>query len=579
MKKVKSKVLIIVAILIIAIIAGVAVILNNSGSKYELEKVEKYSYFKLYKNEKYGVIDAEGNIIIQPEYTVINIPNPSKPIFFCYYDYDSTTGEYKTKALNEKNEEIFTEYEQVLPLICEESTSDIPFEKSVLQYKENGKYGVMDFNGKKITKSIYEEIKSLEYKEGTLLVKQEGKYGLINMKGKQIVKPQYDEIKADGYYTNEAEYMDSGYIVQTKTQDGYRYGYINKDGKLLLNAEYNEIDRVTDIEDDKNVYLLVSKNGQYGIAKNKKLVIDCTYDEIEYNKTDKLFVVEKNSKQGIINIEGKQILPTEYDYIYCAQNILTAKKGEDTETFDLSGNKQENPKYESLIDTSNENYIITVDNDEKFGVINKEGNILIKNNYQYIEYAFGKFFIATSDGKVGVLNDEGKQVISFSYDIIQRVKDKNAMQAIISSSNTIEIYNSNAQKTTTIKDATLYTNSDYIKLLSSNDMKYLDNNGNIISNKEIFKENTLFAYSKDGKWGFVDANGKEIVQAKYDMVTEYSKYGYAGIKINGKWGVVNREGQVIKEPTYKIDWNEPEFINKYCKLNFGYGFEYYTDEI
>lgn len=574
----KKKVLIIGLIVIIVALIVTTIILANRGKEYELEKIEKYSYFKLYKDELYGVIDEQGNIIIEPKYNVVNIPNPSKAIFFCYYDYNSTTGEYKTKVLNEENVEIFTQYEQVLPLACEESTSEIPFEKSVLKYKENEKYGLIDFDGKKITKPIYEEIESLEYKEGTIIVKQEGKYGLINIKGKQIIKPEYDDIKADGYYTKQAQYSDSGYIVQTKTQDGYRYGYINKEGKILLNTEYNEIDRVTDIEDEKNIYLLISKNGQYGIVKNKKTIIECVYEEIEYNKTNKIFIVQKNTKQGVIDIEGNQILPIEYDYIYCAQNIITAKKDETTQIYDLNGNKQEEPQYESLIETSNENYIITIDNNEKFGVITKEGNTVIKNNYQYIEYAFDNFFIVTNNGKVGVLDNEGKQVINFSYDIIQKIKDKNAMQAIISNSNTIEIYNNEAKKITTIKDATLYTYSDYIKLLSSNNRKYLDNNGNEISNKEILN-NTLYAYSENGKWGFIDANGNKIVQAKYEMVTEFSKYGYAGIKLNGMWGVVNSQGQVIQEPTYNIDWNEPEFISKYCKLNFGYGFEYYTDEI
>ena len=60
----------------------------------------------------------------------------------------------------------------------EESTSNIPFEKTVLKYRENGKYGIIDFNGKIITKPIYEEIESLEYREGALKVRQNGKYGV-----------------------------------------------------------------------------------------------------------------------------------------------------------------------------------------------------------------------------------------------------------------------------------------------------------------------------------------------------------------------------------------------------------------
>ena len=166
---------IIIAIIIIVSVIGVIAYKNINDKSYELEKVEKYSYFKLYKNQKYGVIDEKGNIVIEAIYDELNIPNPSKPLFVCYSDYNETTGEYKTKVLNEKNEKILTNYEQVLPLMNEESTSNIPFEKTVLKYRENGKYGIIDFNGKIITKPIYEEIESLEYREGALKVRQNGK--------------------------------------------------------------------------------------------------------------------------------------------------------------------------------------------------------------------------------------------------------------------------------------------------------------------------------------------------------------------------------------------------------------------
>lgn len=579
MKNVKKIIIpLIVVIVIIIAIAGSIVYKNLNNTKYELEKIEKYSYFKLYQNEKYGVIDSKGNILIEATYDVVNIPNPTKAVFVCYYEYNENAGEYKTKVLNEKGEQILTAYEQVLPLMCEESTSNIPFEKSVLKYKENGKYGIIDFSGKKITKPIYDNIESLEYREGSLLVEQNGKFGVININGKQIVKVEYDKIESDAYYTTENDYMEAGFIVQTKTDDGYRYGYINKEGKQILNTEYNEINRIVDIKDSENVYLLASKNGKYGILKNNKEIIQNAYEEIEYNKTNNLLIVQKNSKQGVLTLDGKEILPTDFDYILCTGNKITAKKGENVEIYNAKGEKQ-SIKYDNSIEISNSNYTITIDAEDKFGIVNKEGQTLIKNKYEYIEYAFETYFIVTENGKVGVIDINKGEVIEFKYDIIQKVKDKDVLQAIISSTNTIEMYNNRMEKQVSIKNATLYTYDNYIKLISDRDMKYLDNYGNVTSNKEILKNNKLFAYSKDGKWGFVDTNENIVIEAKYDIVTEFNEYGFAGIKKGNKWGVVNEEGEIIVEPSYKIEFNEPEFIGKYCKLNFGYGFEYYTDEL
>ncbi len=579
MKKTKNIIIaLIVAIIIIVSTIGIIVYKNINDISYELEKIEKYSYFKLYQNQKYGVIDERGNILVQAEYEVINIPNPTKDVFICYYDYNETTGEYKTKVLNSRNEEILTQFEQVLPLMCEESTSNIPFEKSVLQYKEKEKYGIIDFTGKKITKPIYEEIESLKYREGSLIVKQEGKFGVININGKQILKTQYDNIQSDEYYTEANDYREAGFIVQNKTEEGYRYGYIDKNGKEILQISYNEINRITDIKNDKNIYLLASKNGKYGILKNKHTIIPHSYEEIEYNKNNELFIVERNSKQGVISLEGKEILKVEYDYVLCTGNRITTKKGETIETYNNKGEKQ-NPKYDNSIETQNENYIITIDNEDNFGVVNKEGKTVINNKYQYIEYAFEDYFIVTENGKVGVIGVNKGVAIDFKYDIIQKVKDKNVLQAIISNTNTIEMYNNKIEKQTSIKDAILYTENNYIKLISKKDMKYLDNDGNLVSNEKLLTDSTIFAYSKDDKWGFIDKNNNIIVEPKYDIVTEFNQYGYAGIKKDNRWGVINENGEIIVEPSYKIDWNEPDFIGKYCKLNFGYGFEYYTDEL
>lgn len=579
MKKTKNIIIaLIVAIIIIVSTIGIIIYKNINDISYELEKIEKYSYFKLYQNQKYGVIDERGNILVQAEYEVINIPNPTKDVFICYYDYNETTGEYKTKVLNSRNEEILTQFEQVLPLMCEESTSNIPFEKSVLQYKEKEKYGIIDFTGKKITKPIYEEIESLKYREGSLIVKQEGKFGVININGKQILKTQYDNIQSDEYYTEANDYREAGFIVQNKTEDGYRYGYIDKNGKEILQISYNEINRITDIKNDKNIYLLASKNGKYGILKNKHTIIPHSYEEIEYNKNNELFIVERNSKQGVISLEGKEILKVEYDYVLCTGNRITTKKGETIETYNNKGEKQ-NPKYDNSIETQNEDYIITIDNEDNFGVVNKEGKTVINNKYQYIEYAFEDYFIVTENGKVGVIGVNKGVAIDFKYDIIQKVKDKNVLQAIISNTNTIEMYNNKIEKQTSIKDAILYTENNYIKLISKKDMKYLDNDGNLVSNEKLLTDSTIFAYSKDDKWGFIDKNNNIIVEPKYDIVTEFNQYGYAGIKKDNRWGVINENGEIIVEPSYKIDWNEPDFIGKYCKLNFGYGFEYYTDEL
>lgn len=577
---IKKKIIIsIIAIVVISIIVIGGIFLKNILEEYNIEEVNQFSYFTLYQNQKYGVIDTKGNIIVEAKYDKVAIPNPSKPVFICYYDYNSQEDSYSTKVYNEKNEEIFSQYEQVLPLMFQDSTAKVPYEKSVLKYKENGKYGIMDFEGEKITKAQYTSIESLLYKEGYLIVGENDKYGIINGKGKRIVKSQYDTITADGYYKEDSKYKYAGFIVSAKTETGYQYGYINFKGKMILEAEYNEVDRVTEISDDENAYLVAFKNGQAGLLKNKKYILQHQYEDIEYNKNNKLFTVQKASRQGIVDLEGKQIIETEYDNIFISQDLIIAEKDGESYTFDINGNKQDSEVNNELIKTENENYFISIEDNEKYGVLNKNNEKIIDNNYQYIEYVFGDLFIATKNGKSGVIDATGNTKINLEYDVVQRLENTNIIQAIKIKENVTKLYNKNLEEVSFLKNAVVYNKNNYIKVVSDTDMQYLDKEGNIISSKEILEQNDIYALKKDEKWGFVDKEGNIIIEPKYDMVTEFNSYGFAGIKQGNKWGVIDTTGNIVLEPTYNINWQEPEFIGKYCKVNFGYGLDYYTDKL
>ena len=239
-------------ILIIVISIGVCFILKNKNINYSVEEVSKYNYNQVNKDGKYGVISKKGDILIEAIYDNIKIPNPEKDVFIC-------KKQDKTIILNEKGQEILTQYEQVDSISINGIVSNLPYEKRVLKYKENGKYGLIDYTGKVIVKPIYEEIEGLENKESELIVKKDGKYGVINDRGIKLIKEEYDGIVADGYYTEENKYALSGYIISNKTSNGYRYGYLNYKLEKMLKIEYNEISRVLEINNGQDIYIIASK--------------------------------------------------------------------------------------------------------------------------------------------------------------------------------------------------------------------------------------------------------------------------------------------------------------------------------
>ena len=566
---------VIIAVLIIAIIVGVsAYFIYQNGKKYEIEEVKQYNYFSLRKDNLFGVIDRNGNIIIEPTYDDVKIPNPEKPVFVCY-EGDST------KVLNERKEEILTDYDQVEPIQLQNTVNDLIYEKSVLKYQEDGKFGLIDFEGKRITKPIYDSIDSLNYKEGQLLVKQDGKTGVINIKGNTLIDIKYDQINVDGYYTKEGGYNYSGYIVSTTTDQGYRYGYINYDGKLLLEPNYNQLSRVTQIQDNNNAYIICAENGRYGVMKNDESIIPNEYQSIEYDEGNNLFTIEKGKKYGIANIEGNIIVPTEYSQIDITGVYLYATNDHGVVVYNSDGTQANIDTNIAIINTSNEKYKIRIDNSNgtKYGVIDKEGQQVIDEKYNYIEYLFDDYFIAsTENSKLGIIDDKDNVKVEINNDLLQKIEGTDIIQTMTASDNVTRLYDKSLNKICEMANANIEVKDNYIKISNTEETKYFSKEGKELRNTEVYPNNTLFAKNENGKWGFANKNGDTVVEAKYDRVTEFNEYGFAGVELDGKWGVLNSKGEEILAPTYVFnDETEPYFIGQYYQVKYALGGVYYTD--
>ncbi len=569
----------IIIISIIAITIAIVFGIKEYNLSYKVLEIKEVNYYVVEEGEKMGVINKDGNIIIPIQHESIKIPNPEIPFFICYYDYDEE-GNYKTKVLNEKQEEILTEIPNVEPILIKGVADKFPYEKNIVQYQENGKWGIASLEGKKITDAIYDSVESMPYKEGNLLVSQNEKCGVINNKGYTILPIKYDIINSDNYYSKKNEYLKSGYIAGVKTEEGYRYGYYNAKGKEILKTEYNDIYRIVDIDDDKNAYLIAMKDGRYGALKNGKEIINYDYQDIEYNSLNKLFVVTKGSKMGVINQKGKTILDNSYSDIQFSGIYITAKKDEagEYEIYKPDGEKIPNNNWTTMIPTLNENYFIVSDSNFLYGVIDKNNNQIIPNSYTYISYLENdNFAVCNQNGKYGIINKEGKSTIEINYDSIQKINNTQIIQ-VVNGENTY-FYNNNFERILETKEPVIQVEEKMIKVYSNLDMFYINTEGKLLTNKEVYPENNLYTAKKDGKYGFVDKNGNIALDYQYEFATELNQSGFAGIKKDGKWGVINKEGKIILEPIYVLDDIAPDFIGTYYKVNSNYGDVYYTNNI
>ena len=416
-------------VLVMIIISIVKILKNNP----EEDAFRTSSYYPVYTNEKWGVIDNNGDIVIDTTYDeMIVIPNSKMPIFVCTYDVQDGTGEYKTKVLNEKNEEILKGYDKIEAIDNYDSKQNIWFEDNLLRVKKNDKYGLIDFNGKTVLECEYDSIYSLKGVTENIIVEKNGQVGLVNSKGQTIINTEYASVQTlkEGY---KSEYLVSN--------DEGKYGVIATNGTKILDLKYDEIKYLGSNEaysvklngaielvnskgetlqkSDGEEYLyakgenvIVSKNGKVGIEKLAgEQVIANDYEDLKYAFSI-YYIAKKDNKYGIININNETVKEFEYINMYSVEegNFIVADKTQD-ETVIFDSNLAE--KLSGIVSEINieKGFIKVYTNSEykyyNFKFEEKTNTEILSQNTLYL---------SKKDGKYGYTDKAGNVVVDYIYE-------------------------------------------------------------------------------------------------------------------------------------------------------------------
>lgn len=472
-----KKVIAIVAVIIIVMLffSGIRKLLKKDENP--VNTFSEISYIAVYENEKWGVANSKGDIIINPEIdSMIVVPNSKKDVFV--YEYEEE-GNYKSKAVNSNKDQLFTSYENVSCINNYDQDGNFWYEKNTLKVQKDGKYGLIDLNGNEILTTVYDQIDRIKGVENSLIIKKDEKYGLANASGNVIIEPLYDEITA---LTND---YSNGYIV--KNSDG-NYGIIGIDKTQILDCKYSNIKHVCGNEmyivKDNSTWKLVKNNDDEGIEvkysdvksinnENLVAVVDDKYGIIGVDQNEKVafeyqyleyafsdyYIAKKDDKYGVINSSGEALVNFDYDNIKYNKtaDCLVATKNEDSNYYLIDRNLDLKQTCTSF--SVNNGYIRAKINDEyKFFNLKFEE----KNNREV--YPNNTLFVAKNDGKYGLVKKDGTLVVSYQYEDITE----------------------------------------------QNEYGYV-------------------AVKKDGKWGIIDQYGNNVVEPKYTVEDN------AEISVVGKW--------------------------------------------
>ena len=310
-----------------------------------------------------------------------------------------------------------------------------------------------------------------------------------------------------------------------------------------MTVEYSDIQGMG--TDNKEGFIVKSNDGKYGVVDfSNNNILETKYDEVAKIYGNGFYVVKQNGNQLLVDKDGIEVLKSGFDEI-------------------------------TAILKNMENGVIYKKNN-KYGVMKTTGEIILEASYDELKETKSGILIAKKDGKYGVIDLENNSKVEFKYNAISYnekadlyiTEDENFNNEILDNTYTVKL-------TGILID--LDSEKGYLELRQDNEYKYYNFKFEEKKETDIFTSNTLFLSKKDGKYGFIDKEGKVIVDYIYDDATSQNIYGYAGVKKDGKWGVVDNKGSLIQEPTYDLDdYLKIDFIGRW-HLGKDINMNYYRD--
>ena len=378
---------------------------------YIFDDEKKENMYKVKIADKTGYIDTNGNAIVPVKFKRIGA--------FTDDLAPATINNLDWGYVNKKGE-------TVIPF---EYNKALPFKNGYAVVFKNGKCGVIDKTGKIVVDIKYEHING-ELTAGMFAVKSNGKYGFVDINGKVVIPFKYWSINAYKLFKEG--------LAAVATSSGH-WGFINNKGETIVPFKYSSVKYFENgyAEVQKgNTWIKVDKTGNEVLLDDEPLPQDLKNALKQYNSytlRDGVYFVRKQDREGVLGRNGHVIVPAEYNSVYSPRyGIFKASYSSDEKYafYDINGKKVANVncRFSDVLDNdliqisttrkkpTSSAYMI-YDLDE--GVIDTNGNKVIPNIYDRLEYYKSGVFIVTKNGKIALLDRNGKVLIPFGkYDSI-----------------------------------------------------------------------------------------------------------------------------------------------------------------
>ena len=269
------------------------------------------------KDEKFGILKNDGKFVIPIQYTAIENYNSNgnpNPNFYLL-----TKGN-RYALLNSELRKVAESAEDSFNITFSNKKKYISFKNF------NNKFGVVNQLGKIQVPFLYDE--NL-YFDGNIfsIAKRNNKQGIIDINNKVLIPLKYISVSQ----------IDDEDLMLFVLSDNKEEKIVDLSNKVILSG-YNQIKSVF----DQPLKFIVKKSNKFGIVDlDDKIILPSEYDEIsnwtEYGPKTSKFIV-KNGKTGLINENTFKItVPPVYDEFKYINGLIFAKKDDKAGIIDEQG--------------------------------------------------------------------------------------------------------------------------------------------------------------------------------------------------------------------------------------------------
>ena len=540
-----------------------------------------YGQSVLKQDNKYGIQDEAGNIIVPVEYEYIS---KHKNLFF------ATDHLQRKGVFDGTGKEIikFDKYDLL----------EIASGNKCIKAEKDGKCGYFDKQGNLIIPIKFDYCYAITNR--AIEVKLGDAEGWYDFEGKSLVPISMGYTNA-GLYRPNSRYIIIGRGIYKGIYD------INKQKEILAADKYIEID----FDKYLNQYIVTNIDTIKGFVDTLgQEILKPTYDEIKrFNKKGNFCAVKQNGLVGVINRTGHEIITPKYSDIKCNEDTLSIGEYFEVNQHGLKGIISSNgielvpPKFTKInihhSKSTSGNFVWIETSKNKFtGVYDLKCNEIIPaNQYAKISFFYNPIphFVVQSDAKKqGIVDINGQTLFTIAeYDQVSiQISDQSSTgymvlasekknkrvvtyelytNKLINDSKEVELY-MHIQNGDTYFEQKLYTKAanSYTKALAIKQLDY------VIFNRGLARYNSTqykMAMNDFDKYIVLGKNQEDVERARelrqHAQKLQTQKVNTALGVVAALFGIAAQAVAVATTPQYNTSNYIPTYTNNYTTTTCG----------